>query len=90
MAIGIIKCFKEYGINVPEDVSVIGFDDIPISEYITPKLTTVSRPKYELGVRAAEKLFCGINGESITGCEILPVDLIIRESCKGKVKTTKV
>ena len=82
MAIGMIKCFKEYEINVPEDVSIIGFDNITVSEYITPKLTTVSHPKYELGVRAAERLFCGINGEVITGSETLPVELIVRESCK--------
>ena len=85
MAIGMIKCFNEYGVKVPEDISIIGFDDIELSEYITPKLSTVSHPKFELGCKAVETIIGGLDGKAIKGTEILPVELILRESCGMKI-----
>lgn len=49
MAVGAIKALQENSIRVPENVAIVGFDDIVISFYINPKLTTVRRPMYELG-----------------------------------------
>lgn len=57
MAIGVVKAFKELGLKIPEDVSVIGFDDIELSSLLEPHLTTVSIPKYEWGIYAATILF---------------------------------
>ncbi|GKX29794.1 LacI family transcriptional regulator [Vallitalea longa] len=57
MAIGVIKAFKESDIRIPEDVSVIGFDDIELANYLEPHLTTISTPKYEWGMYAATILF---------------------------------
>lgn len=57
MAIGVIKAFKESGMNMPEDVSVVGFDDIELASYLEPQLTTISTPKYEWGMYAANILF---------------------------------
>lgn len=53
MAIGVVKTFREAGIQVPTDYSVIGFDDIPIAAYTYPSMTTFEQPKYELGHHAA-------------------------------------
>lgn len=63
MAIGVVKAFKEMGINIPEDVSVIGFDDIELSSILEPHITTISVPKYEWGIYAATILFRVLDGE---------------------------
>lgn len=57
MAIGAVKAFKEFGLEIPRDVSIIGFDDIELSSLLEPHLTTVSIPKYEWGMYAATILF---------------------------------
>lgn len=54
MAIGALAACRERGVQVPEDISIIGFDNIPLSALTTPPLTTVEQPAYELGLRAAE------------------------------------
>jgi LacI family transcriptional regulator len=57
MAIGALEYCKSVGIRVPEDVSIVGFDDLPIAALITPRLTTVRQPARDMGYRAAELLF---------------------------------
>lgn len=57
IAIGVLRALRQLGIRVPEDVSVIGFDDLQILDYLDPPLTTVHVPKHEMGSRAAELLF---------------------------------
>lgn len=56
IAIGVIKAFQEKGIKVPEDVAVIGFDDVYLSEYTSPALTTIHVPKRYMGILAGERL----------------------------------
>jgi len=56
MAIGCLAALRERGLRVPEDVSLVGFDDIPIARYLTPALTTVQVPIAEIGGRALERL----------------------------------
>jgi LacI family transcriptional regulator len=82
-AIGAIKSLKETGLKVPEDVSVVGFDDIELSVYSDPPLTTVWVPWEEVGSVAVEVLLDVING-SYDGKKIveLPVKLVVRESCR--------
>lgn len=56
MAYGILEAAEEYGIRVPEDVAIVGFDDMPLSSYMRPALTTVRQPFYEMGKIAVELL----------------------------------
>lgn len=80
MAKGCMDALKDMHIRIPEDISVIGMDDIQISAFLEPKLTTVHRPMYELGVAAAETLL-----QMLTGGEskqiVLPTRLVQRDSC---------
>ncbi|WP_308112780.1 substrate-binding domain-containing protein [Pseudonocardia oceani] len=57
MAIGAMEHCREVGLRVPEDVSVVGFDDLPVSALLTPRLTTVRQPAHDMGFRAASALF---------------------------------
>ncbi len=84
MAIGIMKSFIEIGIRVPEDVAVVGFDNIPISEYVQPSLTTVRQPMYDMGAVAAQFLFQALNGNSELQPVLLPTELIVRNSSQVK------
>lgn len=86
MAIGAIKALQEENYRIPEDVAIVGFDDILISSYIQPKLTTVRRPMYEMGSFSAHILLSMLLGKSAKSSMILSTELIIRESCGGKLK----
>ena len=73
---------REAGLRVPEDIALVGFDDIPTARLVTPPLTTVSQLQREMGRRAAEMLFERL-GDQPTGpgrCEELPFQFIVRES----------
>ncbi len=88
MAIGGLKAFKEKEIIVPNDISVIGFDDIQIAEYVSPPLTTVRQPKYEMGTLATHILFQALADEQLNQKYYkLSTELIIRKSC-GKTSNT--
>lgn len=80
-AMGCMEALKEYGIRVPEDISVIGCDDNILASYVTPGLTTIRTHMDELGVEAARELFRLIAGGPgrITR---LPGDIIVRHSCR--------
>ena len=80
-AIGSIRAFQEYGLRVPEDVSVIGFDDIQSAAYINPPLTTVRQPLKEMGETAARTLLDRIEGrlDDIPQIAIEP-ELVVRRS----------
>jgi DNA-binding LacI/PurR family transcriptional regulator len=81
MAIGVIKAAKLKGLKVPDDLAVVGFDDISLSYMFDPMLTTVSQPKYELGCNAMELLLKQIGGEITEHKDILlEYELKIRES----------
>jgi len=79
IAIGAIKALTEAGIKVPEDVAVIGFDDIPIASFTNPPLTTVQQNTSKAGEMLVTNLLKMINGEKITENSLLP-ELIIRGS----------
>jgi LacI family transcriptional regulator len=81
LAVGAIRVLKDEGIRVPEDVSVVGFDDIDIADYMIPRLTTVQQPLKEIGEQTALILHRSINGQKSTEDDVtLPYKLIIRES----------
>lgn len=85
MAIGVIECLGKYGRRVPDDVAVVGFDDIRMAAWYKPSLTTVKQPVYDMGQVAVR-----IMVEHITGVradckdEILKPELIVRQSSGGK------
>ena len=56
MAVGCVKALWDNGLRVPEDISVIGFDNLSITGYSTPPITTVNQPRYEMGRLAAKKI----------------------------------
>lgn len=81
MAMGAIQFLQAKGLRVPEDVAVVGFDDIPAAADFNPPLTTVRQPSREIGQVAARLLFARINGEAIDEKQIiLESELVIRKS----------
>jgi len=81
MAIGAIKALRKRNLRVPEDISVMGFDGIPLSEYIEPALTTVVQPIYEMGRTAARLLLEGIKkGVEPKDHIVLDTRIEVRES----------
>lgn len=79
LAIGAIKAFRRAGLRVPNDVAVVGFDDIPIAEVFEPALTTVAQPMQALGAVAVELLLSRLSGATPVS-RILPYTLTLRES----------
>lgn len=80
-AIGAIRAFLDAGLDVPKDVSVVGFDDIQIASYHQPRLTTVRQPLREMGRAAAELLLSRLGGDEVEGGEIVfAPELIVRDS----------
>ena len=81
IAIGALKCAKEHGVRVPEEMSITGFDDIIFSTAVEPALTTIHQPAYEMGKAAAELLFDVLNGNTgVRHTQLQQWELIIRES----------
>lgn len=86
MAFAAMETFQHHGIRVPEDISIIGFDDAPTSSIIRPALTTVRVPFYDMAQKALESL-SGLIDRSGAGFEqyTMNVELIIRESCTERI-----
>jgi DNA-binding LacI/PurR family transcriptional regulator len=81
MAVGVMRRARELGLNIPGDLSLVGFDDVPLSQLAEPALTTVRQPGYELGVTAAQKLIELIAwGNLKFEPVVLPVEFIPRNS----------
>jgi LacI family repressor for deo operon, udp, cdd, tsx, nupC, and nupG len=81
MAMGFIKTVKDAGLSVPEDVSVVGFDDIEFARYFDPALTTIHQPRAELGRLAAETLLARMTGKGKVPLRTrLPCTLVVRDS----------
>ena len=85
-AIGVLRSLRDHGIKVPEDVSVVGFDDLGFAQFLNPPLTTVRAPTEQVGRIATEKLFSLLdesssNGNSSNGTVILPTEIVFRRSC---------
>jgi LacI family transcriptional regulator len=83
MAVGALSALGAAGIEVPEDVALVGFDDISIAQYVTPALTTVQVDAFGMGERAVELLITSINNPEQSGVvhEVMPAPLVIRQSC---------
>jgi LacI family transcriptional regulator len=82
MAIGALGALREHGLTVPDDVAVVGFDDIFVARLVTPSLTTVSQFQHDIGVAAAETLLARLRGAATTrgATREMPFRLIERDS----------
>lgn len=80
MAVSAMEVLRLRGRVVPDDVSIIGYDDIPLAAYSNPRLTTVRQPIHEAGRLLVRKLFDMLDGKSVEPT-VLPFELIIRDSC---------
>lgn len=81
IAIGAIDTFRAHGLNCPDDISVVGYNDVPLTDQINPPLTTIRLPGYELGRLAAELVVTQIDGTETTANRVMfEPELIIRSS----------
>jgi len=80
MADGALRTLRQSGRRVPDDVAVVGFDDIEMARYTEPPLTTVRQPIQDLGREMVRLLLRLTAGEEIEPSVVLPTELVIRES----------
>jgi LacI family transcriptional regulator len=80
MSIGVYRAAKELGRLIPKDLSVVGFDDIPIAEHLSPPLTTVGQDFYRMGYEAAKQLLSMIHGEVGNKNVVLSHKVLVRDS----------
>lgn len=87
-AIGVMRCAKEMGVRIPEDISLVGIDDILLSRYIEPHLTTIGIDKVGMGAMAMDMIIKKIDGEAVKSV-LLPMELVERDSVCDKSITKK-
>ena len=81
IAVGALQAMHSDGLRCPDDVSIVGFNDMPFVDQLSPPLTTVRLPQYEVGVQAAQLLLARLaNPGSSAKTVILPVALVARGS----------
>lgn len=79
VAIGVLRACRAQGIAVPRDLSIVGFDDLASASWVTPALTTVRQPRWEMGRLAMEMMLALLEGKQPDDCRIMPT-LVVRES----------
>ena len=80
-----MKALLEKGVGIPEDISVMGFDDAPLSRYMTPGLTTIRQPRFEIGYSAGNLIvnrISGVEKSKVKRKILLKTELIERDSVK--------
>lgn len=83
IAIGVLQATRQAGLSVPDDLSLVGFDDMPLVELVDPPLTTIRQPIAEMGRIAFERLLALINKTEAEPQTRLPVSLVIRKSVRN-------
>ena len=84
MAYGAYKTIRSYGYKIPDDISIVGFDDIQLSQILEPQLTTIKQPAYDMGLTAARMLIKLVEGKKLKKKIInFKPQLIIRQSTKN-------
>ncbi len=83
-ALGLIHGFAERSISVPDEISIVGFDDMPLSAHFLPPLTTVRQNFHEVGARALDILVAAVEGREHPMQSRVPVELIVRESTAAR------
>jgi DNA-binding LacI/PurR family transcriptional regulator len=87
VAFGALHAIRRSGLRVPQDLALVGFDDVPLSEFLDPPLTTLRLPAHRLGQGAAEMLVRLIRKEPVENLNVLlETELIVRESCGASFK----
>lgn len=85
MALGAISYLRKINVKIPEDLSIVGFDDLSVSEITTPKLTTVAQDYESIGKKASDLLYDMMTtGNREVAPQIIKTKLVIRESCKKR------
>ena len=84
IALGVYKAFREEGVRIPEDVSIVGFDNVEFTDYLSPPLTTVAQPVRELGEKSADIVVSLLSGNRVNEPLCLPVALVRRASVAEK------
>lgn len=84
VALGAVKALRDAGFDVPADCSVIGFDNIAMSEYSEPRLTTMAQDRLKIGSLVAELLLGLIEGKRIQKRTMVPMKLLERDTCMAK------
>jgi DNA-binding LacI/PurR family transcriptional regulator len=79
IAVGALLACRELGIAVPDQLSVVGYDDVETARYVTPPLTTIHQPKLRLGEIAMQMLLDLLEGRSVQN-QVLPTELVVRAS----------
>ena len=85
IALGVISVAQERGLTVGKDVSVTGFDDIMLAEFVTPSLTTLHQPAYDMGVMMCKHLVTVINGEAPSPPQTVLQPTLIKRNSTGKI-----
>ena len=77
-----MKALRDSGVKVPEDIALVGFDDLPAAMMVDPFLTVAAQPAYEMGQRATQLLLTRLTGDLSQTCQeiILPTTIIERQS----------
>lgn len=85
-ALGTLEAARSLGLGVPEDLSIVGYDDIPLSRWVSPRLTTVHQPLRQMGVEAARLVLAVAAGEAATQRMDLATSLVVRDSTAPPVR----
>jgi len=80
MALGVLQYAREHGLRVPQDLSVVGFDDIPAAATSFPPLTTIRQPSVKMGHEAVKLLFKLLEGGSSSSRVVVSTELVVRAS----------
>ena len=89
IAFGLISALTKHGLSIPEDISVMGYDDIDLCKYFVPPISSIRQDRVALGTQAAKLLLhCIENGPQPNKVERLPVSLVERESCAPQLSRT--
>ena len=81
IAKGMLKAIRDYGLKIPDDISVMGFDNIMFSEFFCPPLTTIKVPKKKMGIKGMNMFLDIFEGKKVNNEHVvLPTDIIERES----------
>jgi LacI family transcriptional regulator len=88
IAIGAVRALREAGLQVPEDMAIVAFDDLPLTLLVEPYLTVAAQPAYEMGWRATELLLARLNDEAPEAYQevILPTELVVRQSSGARAQ----
>ncbi|GEL93899.1 LacI family DNA-binding transcriptional regulator [Cellulomonas composti] len=80
-ALGVMRAAADLGLRIPQDLSIVGYDDVPVTEWITPRLTTVRQPLQEMAATAARMVLDLAHGRTLANPRIdLAIELVVRES----------